>query len=869
MVGSTWGAARRYRSAPLPRGWLGASASADGGSATSTQSGRAGLARGTCAGVEGAAAEPSGTIEPTEGLRALGDLRLTENGPTKVNPSLQLQVGLDVERVVDQGLRPRQRGAAPQRSAPSARLPVSSISRFPATIGATMRHPSPRRSPQLAAAIASLQLACAPTDPLGHTADDPERLPREAGGWRRTAADPASVGLRGDCVEARPDGRLEYRVGCRGARPVGASFVVRSEAEVLALCASGDWILGGLAVGPGGWDRAGLSCIRGVEGRLELDLTDAIGLRGLDEVIRVGELRILGEGEPDVKLLLGLLSVDAVELSVDRTESLHLAPELSALGDLTIDSPELAFVLPRWPIRSMASLEVASGSTLLDLDAIGDVRRIEGDVILVRSEENVDGLQHLEEIDGDLLLDGVRHNTVHSLRRLARVGGRFDLRWEQRVGPQLPNLEEVGDLLLRSTARWSHPLDWDGFPRLQRVHGDLSISSRMSAALSGFTALEEVDGSLSLAGVGALSGLTALHRVGGDVTVYQGTNHRAPLLPSLVVVGGTLYGDDRHGLYTFPALQELGSIDQRGQRASFALPAVHTVHGDVLPDFPRTLSFGGIKSIGGTLLLGEGAPLPAGMEALRNVGAIEVGRDYAGPLTFPNLDRIGRLSVFGPTYGWDVPDLEAIDLPALRVATTIDIGLSEGLRQISLPALHTVEADLLLSGGHEVELLELGALEQVDGALALEHLAALDAVSLPVLRGVGGDLRLGSSGAVEALSLPALEAVGGTLDLEGNPRLIEISGLGVIRALGGLRVTDNDRLFALPELAALSAVEGDLVLDRNRRLGEISGLWGLRSVGGALQITDNGWLPIDEIDSLIDGLDAAPGGGTTVRGNRP
>ncbi len=202
----------------------------------------------------------------------------------------------------------------------------------------------------------------------------------------------------------------------------------------------------------------------------------------------MGELGLIGEGEPELTALSGLLSVDAVALEVDTTETLRLAPALADLGDLNIDSPALRFVLPRWPIRSLGSLEVAWGGALLDLDAIGDVEHIDGDVILYRLSQNVDGLQRLEEVEGDLVLSGVLHNTVTSLQRLRRVGClSFADNDRLEALPALPGLETLeGDLLL------DHNLGLEqlsGLSGLREVGGALQITGNRSLSLDEINAL--------------------------------------------------------------------------------------------------------------------------------------------------------------------------------------------------------------------------------------------------------------------------------------------------------------------------------------------------------------------------------------------
>lgn len=712
--------------------------------------------------------------------------------------------------------------------------------------------------------LPGLLCACAPgAGPKqgGRAAEAPQPGGRDGGYASLSASDP--------CVEARPDGRLGYRSGCQGERPVLGDVVVSSEADATALCADGDWIVGDLTLSPGAWSRAELQCLRGVEGRLGLDLTDAAGLEGLDRLIRVGELQLVGEGDASVDIFADLLSADVLSIEPLRTVDLRLAPQLDALGALRIDSPDLQTLGPAWPLQQLDGLIVETAPTELNLQALSALREISGDAIIEREATNLLGLSALEEVGGELSLSGVRTNTEAELRALLRVGGPLRLSWSTLAPEQFPNLEEVGGLALELTNPSTAPVEWSGFGQLRRVYGDLSLSATFLGGVSGFNNLEEIDGDLTIAAprrsysTTGLSGFGALQRVGGDLWTPP-VVERGPVFPQLRELGRSLWLNNLGVVTTLGVLESVGSID--AIPTPLVLPALRTIAGDLHAD-GTAISFGALEEIGGRLIVSSSAVLPTGLDRLHTLGALLYGSGREATLRLPSLTQVGQLQVSTYIYGRPSGTLHTIDLPALEQAERIHLSAIPGFSRLSLPSLQATEGDLRIDPGSALSLIELGALETVGGHFTLSRLGGARQLALPSLRAVAGDLTLDGSGSLESLSAPALEQVGGVLEISDGPRFTGEAELDQLRALGGLRLLDNDRLVALPAFPALSAIEGELRLHRNLRLTALDGLSAVRWVGGALEITDNRSLDLDEIDALMSALDAPPAGGSTLSGN--
>jgi len=721
----------------------------------------------------------------------------------------------------------------------------------------------------IGAAVLGMGGACAPT----------EQTTWSRGVARHGPLAPASLGAgyasvsAGDpCVEAGAGGHPTYVEGCRDGLVLAGDQVISSALQAQALCLSGDvWIAGDLTVQSGVWSMADLSCVRGVDGTLLVNLRPGRSLDGLQHIIRAGQVELQGTGDGSLVGLDDLLSADALVVSLASSLSLSIAPQLSALGRIQVERNSLGYLGPRWPVRTIESLDVTSLVGLLDLDGIGDVRDVLGDVQVDASFFNLDGMQHLEHVGGDLRLIGVYPNTELSLRRLRWVEGTLELVVQRNNAPgQFPALEEVGALDLSYRYRsWGTVSLW-GFDRLHTVHGDLALYANLSE-ISGFNALETVGGDLTVDNaVGSsvdwdATGFSSLASVGGGLdlgVIAVGGS----VFPRLERVGGELTVAALAGAVhpSFPMLVEVGALNSGPSFGGVDLPALEAVYGRVSLYSGEPWRFGALERIDGRLLLAGTDSIPEGLDRLSTLSSLSVSAHF-DQLELPAVETIGDVTVTGHRTDRRCP-CSRVSLPALRSAARLVVANCE-LESLRLPALETVAGDLQVDARGVLGLLELDALEAVGGELAFSRIAVLARVDLPALRMVGGPAGFTNSGGPVTVAMPSIERVYGLLSFDDNPRLTQVEGLDQLSALGGLRFADNDRLVALPALPSLEVLDGDLVLDDNLRLEQLGGLAALREVGGAMQITGNRSLSLDEIDVLIANLDAAPSGGSTVSGN--
>ena len=120
------------------------------------------------------------------------------------------------------------------------------------------------------------------------------------------------------------------------------------------------------------------------------------------------------------------------------------------------------------------------------------------------------------------------------------------------------------------------------------------------------------------------------------------------------------------------------------------------------------------------------------------------------------------------------------------------------------------------------------------------------------LQTIGGDLRIGH------------------IDYEGNPSLINLTGLEGLNSIGGdLRIEINDSLISLVGLENLNSIWGDLRIGGNDALTSLTGLDNIDagSISG-LFITYNFALSTCKVQSVCDYL-ASPGGTIEIYGNTP
>jgi hypothetical protein len=233
------------------------------------------------------------------------------------------------------------------------------------------------------------------------------------------------------------------------------------------------------------------------------------------------------------------------------------------------------------------------------------------------------------------------------------------------------------------------------------------------------------------------------------------------------------------------------------------------------------------------------------------VGAInEYYDDALQRIVAPKLDSVvGTVEVYG------LEALEAVSLPALREAGSIDVSYNASLTKLDLSALTAIDpnvrqhdAHLSILGDAALATIALPALTTVKGTLSFSGRDALRSISAPVLTEVT-DLEVDNMPAV-GLSFPALRTIAGTLTVSYS-ELVDLRAFAAVQQLGGLDLDANPPLASLTGLEAITKLTGALTVTRNPALTSLAALANLTSVGGQVEINEDSALPQSEIDALL------------------
>lgn len=460
----------------------------------------------------------------------------------------------------------------------------------------------------------------------------------------------------------------------------------------------------------------------------------------------------------------------------------------SSGGDASLDAapdatPDEGFDMP-------PELRECEGSFVVDtvdaLEALAGCTRIGGDLTIQNLPlvESLTPLRFLERVDGTLTLrDDVALTDLRGLGALDAIGGDLDLEDADAL-ESLAGLESLaslgGGLRLRSLRELTTT---EGLGPVREV-AFLAIEENVALAnLAGFADLEEVRGDVNLTGqlaLSSLAGLEDLQRIGGALQLA-----RLPELTSvgglagLVNVGGRLLVND------LPQLTALGGLS-----------ALTSIAGDLtLLDLPALTSLVGLAPLSG-------------------VAGVEVQN-----AALSSLD------------GLPVP-ADATFLRLVGLASLTDAG--------ALGPLRTVAGDLTLRGLPALEdLAPLAGVREVRGALTLDDVGMRSLASFAAWSGASRGLvvercaRLTDVSGVGAAGVRAAD-----VRFEGNPALVEFTGLPEGFVPNNLRIADHGALTSLVGLE-LIAVFGELQLEGNAVLSSLAGLESLREVTNDLEIVDN------------------------------
>jgi Leucine-rich repeat (LRR) protein len=554
-------------------------------------------------------------------------------------------------------------------------------------------------------------------------------------------------------------------------------------------------------------------------------------------------------------------------------------------------------------------------ATRADLEALRNVGRVRGALVITGDVTDLGPLSCLTRIDGDLAIVEVPElRTLDGLEALTRVDGNvitgMGCNWDEDSCIGTPKLESVAGLYnlevigggLNLGNCWWFDITWppacegpalidhldgfdqlahvgsivvDGLPNLVDVAGFGALKSLQAlelrynpnlAAVNGFAQLEtlqtlQLTGTPPLPFLAHVDGIETIDLAGGsDGTVFAGVK----TLVSLSIRDSRLVDLDG-----FQSLTSLGSLDID------ASPLLESLHG--LENLTHLESL--------TL---------TSCDSLRDISALSAssGLDYLELRSTP-IEDLSALSGAGPRlYSLVLTGAAVTDLHGLEGVTEVDHGrLVDDGTITDISAL----AGLTRVGDFSFSLLELASwplLASLVQAEALE-IRSSNLVDLTPFSSLAGNIGLLSlSDLPELTSLDGLENLTslGQLTIDQAPLLTDISalarvakaselgfsgaGIADFTALAGLTgavnfISVND----MPALATLDGLEGLTAASQvgvagNPVLTSVRGLSGLTEVSLAFTIVDNDVLPTCEAEWLRDHVGVENiGGDISIDGN--
>jgi len=175
------------------------------------------------------------------------------------------------------------------------------------------------------------------------------------------------------------------------------------------------------------------------------EYVESIILSGDDDLLEaprareVGVLEIRGSDAVDLQGLGGCLE-RAHEVRITDNAALESLAGLDALQELVATEPGTAVLGQNLPEAVDAKLVLSDNPVLVDLAALGQLRRIEGDLIITANEAlmRTDGLAALEVISGGVVVEENSALVSISLPTLFHTGEPFEVRGNSsllEVGP--------------------------------------------------------------------------------------------------------------------------------------------------------------------------------------------------------------------------------------------------------------------------------------------------------------------------------------------------------------------------------------------------------------------------------------------------
>ncbi|MGH1385867.1 DUF7619 domain-containing protein [Kordia sp.] len=450
----------------------------------------------------------------------------------------------------------------------------------------------------------------------------------------------------------------------------------------------------------------------------------------------------------------------------------------------------------------------------MDVSGLDFITSIQGNLLLggyyFGSSVEITGFANLINVAGNVVFGPTdRIQIISGFNSLETIGGDFSLvhlYYDENVTPDYGNSLEL----------------ISGFNSLVSIGGDVKIhQSKGGIVIDGFDSIEIIGGELSFVDISfdSITGFTALERVEGDMKftcsrVSETATNATNLFTSFTSIGGDLRIISGYCGFSNVGLDFLNNLT--------------TIEGEIFIDKANLRSgLNGLETIGGNLYL-KGVDEFTNLPNLLSVGGnIEIGGygnvypfgniDTNVSLNFPNLETLGGSLLVTSTNFQEI-NIEEINLNSL---TSIggDISLISGYSYpTSLPTDPNEIIDFY--GGTQIGNISINSLTQIDGSIKINYLPRTTAsysFEMNSLETIGGNFELDEF-APTTTSFQVLHTIGGNCTV----RDIELG------------ITSMEDMFT-----SLHTVSGDLKIIYNAIIPSLDGLETLQSVGGELRIQSN------------------------------
>ena len=361
---------------------------------------------------------------------------------------------------------------------------------------------------------------------------------------------------------------------------------------------------------------------------------------------------------------------------------------------------------------------------------------------------------------------------------------------------------------------------------------------------------------------------------------------RSIAFPALVEIGklniGTVTALE---VLSFPQLREVEDyllVQQNPHLQHLDLPLLQSVGDEmIVDDLPlESLDLPELKDVG--LLRVEDLPNPSSLDfpALEHAKYMRIASmGQMTAISANSLEDISRLDIVEnpQLMNLSFPEvttlvdglwvqfnesLEILEIPHLTHVGRLDVLANANLQQIELPSLERLTGDLRVRGQQNepsppLEEFHLPALKSVDGDVVVSQFLSMMSLQLPALEEVGGDVTLFSLPEVFVFKLNALQTVGGVITMNMRLKQIELASLeeiGKDLQVDGGFVSELESL----QFPVLHTLGGDLRILENKDMTQFSAQE-LKFIGGNVIFNANFAFAECLVTALIDQVEQAGG----------